>query len=334
MGSDIEIRPYRATTLDGWSLELRRTRSPSRLDRSSLPLLMLPGYGMNNFILGYHPRGTSMESCLAEAGFEVWSVNMRGQGRSRPLSQGAPPPSIQAYVNTDVPAAVEVVQRETSTGSDRCVLVGCSLGGTIAYAHVATRAEHSVAALIAVGGPLRWNVLHPAVRLTFASPWLASKIHMRGTRRLAGIAFPIAARLPKLLGIYMNPKHVDVSAMPEMVNTVDDLHPRVNRDIARWIRARDLVLDGTNVTGAVADVSIPLLIVVANRDGIVPPGAALSARDLWGGRDVEVLHVGDEQQWFSHADLFISNDAPRRVFEPMATWLRARAAGGGGNGGG
>jgi hypothetical protein len=37
-----------------------------------------------------------------------------------------------------------------------------------------------------------------------------------------------------------------------------------------------------------------------------------------------VLRVGDDQNWYAHADLFIGNDAPRALFEPMASWLRAR----------
>ncbi len=321
----IEARPHRATTHDGWSLDLRVTRAPGRLDPDTHPLLMLPGYGMNNFILGFHPRGTSMETALAHAGFEVWSVNLRGQGRSRPLVGGAPPPSIAAFVGTDVPAAIDLVAQNTDTRSDRVVLVGCSLGGTIAYAHLALSRRPRVAALVSVGAPLRWDELHPAVKVIFSSPWLASRIHLKQTRRLAGLALPIAAKFPRVLGLYLNAKHVDLEHAPEMVATVDDLHPRVNRDIARWVRHGDLLVHGVNVTEALRAVDVPLLIVLANKDSVVPPGAARSAERFWGGRNVSVLSVGDDERWFSHADLFVSNHAPELVFHPMASWLEHHA---------
>jgi hypothetical protein len=36
--------------------------------------------------------------------------------------------------------------------------------------------------------------------------------------------------------------------------------------------------------------------------------------------------VGDETMAVAHADLFVSNDAHRHVFEPIARWLRDPAA--------
>ena len=87
---DLEVREQYAPTSDGWSLHLRRTRLPGCFDPATKPLLIVPGYGMNSFIFSYHPRNTSMERCLAEAGFEVWSVNLRGQGPSRCDDKDAP----------------------------------------------------------------------------------------------------------------------------------------------------------------------------------------------------------------------------------------------------
>jgi hypothetical protein len=66
--------------------------------------------------------------------------------------------------------------------------------------------------------------------------------------------------------------------------------------------------------------------VLSNRDGIVPEATALSVTDFWGSGDIEVLRVGDEHDWYAHANLFVGNEAPRRVFDPMIRWLR-RVAG-------
>jgi pimeloyl-ACP methyl ester carboxylesterase len=287
-------------------------------------VLLVPGYGMNAFIFGYHPRGHSMERSLADAGFEVWSVDLRAQGASRPLRSGALPPSLLAYVQEDLPTAIEVVLRETGCRNERVHLVGCSLGGSVAYAHLALAGPGRVASLVAIGAPLRWTEVHPALRLAFGSPRLMGVIRVSGTRRLAQRALPLAARLPELLRPYMNTTHVDLDRADRLAEAVEDPQPLVNRDLARWMRAGDLELGGCNVAAALARVDLPLLILLSNRDGIVPEAAALSARDAWGASTVDVLRVGDRDEWFAHADLFIANSSPKRVFEPIARWLEAR----------
>lgn len=323
----ITIERHLAPTRDGWHLELKRTVAPACLDAGLRPLLIIPGYGMNAFIFGFHPRGTSMERCFAEAGFEVWSGNLRRQGGSRPARPSAPGPSLRAYAEADLAALVDGVLSRTATRADRVDLIGASLGGSIAYAYLVLRRDHRVGAMVAMGAPLRWSNVHPALRLAFSSPAAVGLLRLQGTRRIARMGMGLLERFPGLLSIYMNPAHVDLSAAGEMVETVEDPWPRVNQDIARWIRDRDMVLARTNVTHALGHVDLPLLVVVSNRDGIVPEAAALSVIGAWGGRDVEVLRIGDEREWFAHADLFIAHDAPARVFTPIARWLAARRDG-------
>lgn len=312
---------------DGWELHATVTRAAGHLRTDRRPLLIIPGYGMNTFILGFHPRGTSMARTLAEQGFEVWAVNMRRQGDSRPASaRRPPPPSLRAYAEVDLPAAIEGALTHTHTDCDQVDLVGCSLGGSVVYAHLALTGGPRVGSVISIGGPLRWVDAHPLLRVVFRSTLVASLLRVRGTRRLARLALPALAKVPALLGIYMNAAICDLSAADELVKTVDDPHPRVNVDISHWIRARDMVLRGVNITEALAAVAKPLLVVLANRDGIVPTGSALSAIDAWGGEDKDVLHVGDDREWYAHADLFIADRAPELVFGPMAAWLHQRHA--------
>lgn len=308
---------------DGWLLHLEQVWSGSALRVDAEPVAIIPGYGMNGFIFGFHPRGTTLRRALAEAGFEVWTLNLRGQGPSRRTGTTEPGrPSLEGYAGIDVSACVEAIRQRTKTETGRVNLLGCSLGGTIAYAHLALTPEHHVARVACVGSPLRWESVHPALRLALSSPALLERIKVRGARQIARLALPLISRTPALLAPYMNAANVDIAAAGELVRTVEDPDPMLNAQIARWIRAKDLILHGTNVTEAMRDVEIPLLLVLANRDGIVPTGAADSARTVWGGQ-VEVLNVGDEEQWYSHADLFVGNDAPRHVFAPLADWFYA-----------
>jgi pimeloyl-ACP methyl ester carboxylesterase len=319
---DLVVREHYVTTPDGWTLHLRQTISPLHFDAATKPLLIVPGYGMNTFIFSFHPKGTSLERCLAEGGFEVWSVNLRGQGPTRATRRSAEPPSMQRYATIDVPVAVDHVLQHTETSSRRLTMVGCSLGGSIAYTHLALCTDHRVAELITMGAPLRWTQVHPLLRVLFASPRVAASLRISGTRRILRSAVPVLLRAPSLLRMYMNAATIDMRCLPDMSRTVEDPDPNVNRDISHWLRDRDLELGGVNVTQAMKRQRLPLLVVLSNRDGIVPESVALSAAEVWGGPDVEVLRVGDENNWYAHANLFVADDAPALVFDPIIRWLR------------
>jgi pimeloyl-ACP methyl ester carboxylesterase len=320
------IDRFEARTADGWILAMRRTTSTDRaLLRSTAPrrpVLIVPGYGMNSFIFGYHPNGRSIEAHLAWRGFEVWSVDLRAQGRSR-LVEGAPGRrfGLEELSLVDVEAAVSVVLANTETGADRVDVIGASLGAALMFGHAGVNRDERLGSLVSFGGPLRWERVHPLVSLAFRSPALAGAVRFRGTRTLARYALPVLAKVPSILGVYLNPAITDVSRAHELVQTVEDPIPQVNREIAEWIRDRDLTLRGVNVTEAAAGLANPLLCVVAMGDGIVPPETASAPYRLSRARSKRVLEVGDPSTRIAHADLFISNDAHRIVFDPVAHWL-------------
>ena len=305
---------------EGWQLELKRTIDRRTFDPSRRPLLIVPGYGMNSFIFGYHPNGPSMMGALASHGFEVWSANLRNQGGAKRVG-GSREYHLDDIACTDLPAASEHVLSRTETTADRVDAIGCSLGGSYLFAYLACVAEPRLGAVIAMGAPLRWERIHPILRFAFSSPWLASKLRFRGTRRLAEVVFPLLVRIPGLLSPYLHPEHVDTTHAAELTRTVDDPNPRLNYDLALWLQTRDLVLRGVNVTEAMRSVTIPLLTVIANGDGIVPEETALSAHAAFGSARKDILRVGDDALAFAHADLFVSDHAQRLVFEPMANWL-------------
>lgn len=324
--SAAEITHHEAANGEGWMLSLRRTRQrdPELIEAIApkRPVLIVPGYGMNSFIFGFHPSGRSLEAHLAWRGFEVWSVDLRAQGRSRSLhGRGSRRFGLDALALVDVPAAVSHVLAETETGSNKVDLIGASLGASLMFGAAAVHGAENLGSLVSFGGPLRWERVHPALALAFSSPKLAGMVPFRGTRRLARWMLPVLTRVPALLSVYLNTAATDVSRANEMVETVEDPIPQINGEIARWIRARDLVLRGVNVTDAVASLQNPLLSVVALGDGIVPPETARSAHARIASRSKAVLEVGTPALPLAHADLFISRRAETEVFEPLARWL-------------
>jgi pimeloyl-ACP methyl ester carboxylesterase len=252
----------------------------------------------------------------------VWRVDLRGQGDSVRLAGGGEDYTLEDLALTDVGATVRAVLARTVTGKDRVDVIGASLGGTLMFAHAVLEPAHRFGAMVSMGGPVRWVSIHPILRALFAWPALVGRVQVRGTRKMAERALPLLVRrAPWLLSIYMNPALTDTSAAREMVRTVEDPNRRVNRQIAEWIRDRDLVLRGTNISEGLRRLAQPLLCLLAHGDGIVPRDTAAFPFHQVASRDKALLEVGSREVALAHADLFVSNEAHARVFRPLADWL-------------
>jgi len=315
---------------DGWEISLFQTWDEGRVAPGRRPVLIVPGYGMNSFIFSYHPRGDSLEGYLAHAGFEVWRVDLRAQGASRSLG-GDDQYGLEDLAMTDLDVAIRAALERSHTGADRVDVIGASLGGTIMFIYAVLTRDAPIGSLVALGSPVRWVDVHPAIKIAFAWPTLVGLVRYKGTRALAGAALPLLAkRAPWILSIYMNSEITDTSAASEMVRTVEDPNRHVNREIARWIRDRDLTLRGVNISEGLRDLRAPLLCVSALGDGIVPRRTAEFPYLASGSPDKKLIEAGTPELAMAHADLFISSESEGRVFEPVARWLTERSGGTGG----
>ena len=308
----------------GSELALRRV-APEKPTPGARPVVIVPGYGMNSFIFGFHPAERSLEATLAARGLVVYSADLRGQGRTRASQRAHDVYGMAELAVDDVGAVVDFVRERE--GADRVDLVGCSLGTALAFGYMAHR-ENAVGSFVSLGGLVRWVEIPRLLRVAFASPRLIGLVKMRNTRTLARHALPLVTRtFPRLLSLYVNTTSSDLARAVEIVETVEDPHPIINREIAEWIARRDLVLRGVNVSAAIERMENPLLCVVAKDDGIVPEATSRDVYDRIGGRDRELLVVGgDRARPIAHADLFLSKGAEERIFTPIARFLLERSA--------
>jgi pimeloyl-ACP methyl ester carboxylesterase len=309
----------------GWELSIHQAWDPARLVRGRSPVLIVPGYGMNSFIFSYHPRGPSLERYLVDLGFEVWRADLRAQGTSswqRGAEAGQHDYRLEDLAVADLGAAIDAALERTHTGASRISVIGASLGGTILFLHAALNPDHRIGAMIAIGTPVRWIRIHPLLGFAFGSPSLMGLLQPRNLRKLAAAALPHLARhTPWALSLYMNPSIIDISAAREMAKTVEDPNRHINREIAEWIRRRDLVVRGVNLSEAIGAVTQPLLCVLANKDGVVPRETAVFPFHQVGSTAKGLLEVGTTTLAMAHADMFVSNEAHERVFRPIAEWL-------------
>ena len=310
-------------TAHGPTLSMRRT-SPKVPSLHARPVVLVPGYGMSSYVFGFHPSGPSLEASLASRGLEVWSVDLRGQGQSswgprRDVSLGD-------LAVDDLGAAIDHVLAESRCDDRSAVdLVGCSLGAALAFSHVSLVKDAKVNKIVSMGGLVTWRRVHPIVRAAFVSPWLAGKVRIGGTRVMARLVLPALARLaPTLLSIYINPRSTDLSQVSELVKTVEDPVPSLNREIAEWVNRRELVVRGVNVSRNLRLLSHPVMCVVGRHDGVVPEETSRAIYDEVGSARRELLLVGTDEWPIGHADLFVAHHAEERIFSPVASFLLER----------
>lgn len=305
----------------GWRLGLTRVRAHAPPHRARRPVLIVPGYGMNSYIFAFHPRGPSLVELLAARGLEVWTVDLRGQGRSI-RGRGHHRYGIAELALDDLGAAIAHVLKTTATGATKVDLIGCSLGAALSFAHVACIADAPVHAIVSMAGLVTWREAHPLVRLAFGSPRLVGLVRIKNTRHLARVALPVISKFaPSLLSVYLNPRSTDLTETARMVQTVEDPHPMINREIAAWLRRGDLVVRDVNVSRRLPQLGHPFMCVVARDDGIVPAATSRHTYDVIGSSTKELLVVGDAEQPIGHADLFLFTGAQERVFAPIGDFL-------------
>ncbi|MBF0118792.1 MAG: hypothetical protein HQK79_08145 [Desulfobacterales bacterium] len=309
---------------DGWKLVLKQNFDPNNIVKGRRPVVIIPGYGMNAFIFGYHPTGLSMEEYIVSQGFEVWSVNLRNQGDAIRVDGGSNY-TIGDISLIDLPHAFDYIIENNETGADLIDGIGCSLGGTYLCVYAALCDDPKLGSLVSMGGPLKWVEVHPALKFAMSSPWLLGLIPLCGTRAFAKIAFPMIANYaPSLLKIYMHPEIVDISKSADLVQTVEDPNRFLNREIAIWVKNKDLYVKGQNVTEKLKRFVSPIMCMVANADGIVPEKTVTSALEASGSKNKKTIYCGNESIKLAHADMFISDYAHEMVFKPLCEWLKSQ----------
>ncbi len=156
---------------DGWpvSVTVHPAHGPARGVVLAVHAMMVDGRSLDR------PAGGGLASVLAEAGLEVWRVDLRGHGASGPSPADGGRWTYDDLVRHDLPALVEAASRR---GLPVTVL-GHSLGGHVAAAAAAE------------------GLAPHALVLLAANVWLKATepSRRRGLRKAAGMAaFEAAAR--------------------------------------------------------------------------------------------------------------------------------------------
>jgi len=273
-----------------------------------------------------------MSAWLAERGFDVWNLELRGHGRSRELAGAKDPTGADAFADY-----VGDVQRAAAALPGPAFWVGHSLGGAAIYGAASQVADpRRPLGVVGIGALYSFAQANPFLKMLGTLTHLAGqsnsgaqqagKLQIRsrlagqligrlyGISDVAGYAFPISGWWPG-------------SIEPELLQErlergFDWTSIRVWQEMSRWAATGSFEYDA-----AWQQTDVPLLVMLGDRDHLMPPKDGRVAYDRSGSQD-KTLQVFDdwhhESHW-GHLDLILGTLAPRHVWPMLADWMEQRS---------
>jgi len=308
---------------------VRKRSATGRDDRATV--LLVHGYGQNRY--AWHLPSRSFVNHLANAGFDVFNLDLRGQGRSR--AYGAPRPSVLAeYIEEDLPRAFEEVRR--ATGRDDMFLVGHSLGGLISYA-AAPFATQYIRGLCTIGSPFHFTQGSGILRFLAQIVATLDKagvhvgnpplpLRMLG-RSMSALRFYLESPLYpiKLRGWHAGAIEPEILA-EHMKYAFDLASIPVMLTMFRWSTGafgggHASQHDGLSYAERFERATMPLLVIAGTGDDLAPPDSVEPAYLVSRSPDKTYRELP-----LGHIDLLVGRDAPKTTWRMVERWIGDRAA--------
>jgi polyhydroxyalkanoate synthase subunit PhaC len=288
------------------------------------PVLLVHGFGQNRY--AWHLPARSFANHLALAGFDVYNLDLRGHGRSRHFGARRCR-SVEEYVEEDLPAAVEEIQRVS--GARGVWVVGHSLGGLVAYAS-APALGSAVAGVVSIGSPYhftRGSLTLGALSYFFRGLALAPLpnaqlplapvgVTMRVLRRFAEsplYPLPLRGWHAGSCEAHVLEQHLSLAfdrvALAETVEMFD------------WGGQRRFGGRESDFGERFEKMDLPLLVIAGEKDDLAPPASVRPgfARSRARDKTYRALPLG-------HIDLLVGRDAPWMTWSAVEKWLGERVA--------
>ena len=269
--------------------------------------------------------GLSLVRTLAAAGYEVWNVDLRGQGRAR----GREPRrwSFDDHVRVDVPAMLAHVTAVAGVPSVHWV--GHSMGGMIAYAWLGTHPDEArVASLCTLGSPMEPppGLVNLSRLGALLGSWMPTLRVDLIARAAAMLALPVPLPLAPL-----TPSHFSGPMLRRLTWSLTEplSGPLIAQLAACWRDGRLRSVDGVDdYRGGLARITTPLCVFAAPGDRLAPLHSARIAFDEVASpiREYHLLsREGGCTHDGCHTGMVLGQTAPAEVFPRILAWLdRAR----------
>ncbi len=319
-------------TQDGWHLAAYRYERHSK----RAPLLLIHGLGTNRYDVDFPDESISLAKYLYRKGFDVWVLELRGAGKSRPMSPFKrakswvrPDWTFDDHVFRDVPAIVNYIKK--ATGHKSFHWVGHSLGGALIYAVVQTmgnkvcRSASTIASamnshakpgfaqlLIKIEDRLlKWVPIIPGKYLAFLS-----------SARFTTLAAPL------LDNFYFSLDNIEKKTLRLASRiAVENISVPLFLQMHRWYQENHFAsLDGQfSYHQSLDKIKAPWLVLAGSVDGLTPLPDVYFGYDQIGSKKKKFIVFGREfgyQADYGHLDLVLGRYAPQEVYPEVLAWIK------------
>ena len=318
----VAVRVPKSTVIRDGSASLYRFRS-ANASADVAPVLLVPSminrwYGLDL------DEGSSVVASLLDAGLDVFV-----------LDWGAAADEDRHLTWDDVVARVNRAVRRTlrMTGHKSLGLLGYCMGGTLAAIHTALE-PHTVCGLVNLAGPIDFSegglLRHMVEPRWFDADAIAAAGNIAPMQMQAGFT----ALRPTLDAAKMI-RWIDRGHEPKTARRMTVLDEWASDNIAfpaaaytRYIgelyQQNQLITGEHHVGGRHVDlgnIDCPILTIVAERDTICPPPAALALAEMSGSDDTQVLRVEG-----GHVGAVVGGAAKKHLYPTLAEWFGQRCA--------
>jgi pimeloyl-ACP methyl ester carboxylesterase len=308
-------------TGDGWELIMYRDR-PRQL-RSATPVLLLHGLASTTECW-YGGRSGGIGTALADAGRDVWTLQMRG-GPFSHHPHAFEHVRMSDKLRHDVPSAIRYILEQT--GQDALDAVGHSMGGVLLTLHSLSQAQTPLRRLVTIGSPMTLDraTLPRILRNRFGRA-LASQLRYIPLQTLSDrFSWMIpACAVPT----HFDPRLADGATTRQVLQKqVSDLFGSELAELVDWISradARALLADGAKMHHH--RVPVPTRFIVGARDSLTTPEAVTRTYNRIGADDSELHILGRDQGYrhdYRHFDVLVGGKEPSEAVHLVLEWLGA-----------
>lgn len=311
-------------TDDGWELVMYRDR-PRQL-RSATPVFLLHGLASTTECwYGGHEGGIG--AALADAGRDVWTLQMRG-GPFSSHPDRFRSVRMSDKLRHDVPAAIRYILGQT--GQEKVDAVGHSMGGILLTLHTLSQPDAAIRRLVTIGSPLTLNrtTLPRIIRNRFGRAIAHQLRHIPLQTLSDRFSWMIPARL---VPTHFDPRLAHRTTTRQVLQKqVSDLFGTELAELVDWIRradARVLLADGAKM--AHHRMPVPTRFIVGAKDLLTTPDAVERTFHRVGADDSELHILGREQGYkydYRHFDVLIGGKEATEATPLVLDWLSGAAS--------
>lgn len=320
-----------AVTPEKFELALERLRSSPK-PRRRMPVVLCHGFFVNNFFLNLDEEH-SLARYLAEEGFDVWNLSLRGIGRSLNPLRGEPKSwGLDEMIDTDLSTVVRYIQKET--GSPKIAWVGFDMGGLLLYGYAEKKGGAGLAAGVTIAAPVTFH--HPEqapvknlLKLQ-ERPMLKKWLLRLNAPFLGRLLIPLIPQIGKL---FYNPDNLDDETQEKWLEeALAEINPGVLDHLLLMIEKGEFVAakGNFNYRKNLAGIRLPLLMIGGENDALAPPDAMRIVHRGVASADRTLRIFGPrarDSAAYGHVDLILGQKARTEVFPVIGKWLQQKDGG-------